>query len=324
MEHTPRTRMLVNPQSSSLGAPNPCDAGARTRMTMPSRRRALLAIGGVLVPGAHVGAPRTQAPSTVAVPWSPPCPDPLLQSAIAAVAQPSGSVSVAVHHLATGQGAAIDADVIAPPASLFKLGIMVAVMRDLDAGRLSAEMTLDILEGDWAPGAGVLQDRIGQAVTVAEALRLMIGISDNVAAFVLLRAIGSQRLNDCTASLGMARTRFYVDERPDETSAGDVATILARIATGEAAGPTSTRAMLDLLSQRQPAAWIRQALGDRVPVAHKSGQLTGVRNDAAIVPTPAGPYVVAVLTHGLSNDAAGERYVIHMARAIDHHLAGER
>ena len=61
------------------------------------------------------------------------------------------------------------------------------------------------------------------------------------AAFVLLRAIGSRRLNDCTASLGMARTRFYVDDRPDETSAGDVAAILARIATGEAAGPSSTR-----------------------------------------------------------------------------------
>lgn len=319
MQRTPRTRTLVNPQPNGLGAPNPTALAATT-----ARRRALLALGGVLVPGAHVGVPRAPAPSTVAAPWSAPRPDALLEAAITAVPRPSGSVGVAVHHLATGQGAAIDADVIAPPASLFKLGIMVAVMRDLEAGRIAAGMSLDVLEGDWAPGAGILQDHIGQAVTVAEALRLMIGISDNVAAFVLLRAIGSRRLNDCTASLGMARTRFYVDDRPDETSAGDVAAILARIATGEAAGPSSTRAMLDLMSQRQPAAWIRQALGDRVPVAHKSGQLPGVRNDAAIVPTPSGPYVMAVLTHGLSDDAAGERYVIDMARAVDHHLAGER
>lgn len=320
MQRTPRTRTLVNPQPIALGAPNPF-GGAEAVF---SRRRALLAIGGVLVPGAHAGEQRAPAPSTVAVPWSPPRPDALLESVIAAVSRPSGSVGVAVHHLTTGQGAAINADAIAPPASLFKLGIMVTVMRELDAGRLSDALTLDIVEADWAPGAGILQDRIGQTVTVAEALRLMIGISDNVAAFVLLRAIGSRRLNDCTASLGMARTHFYVDERPDETSAGDVAAILARIAMGEAAGPTSTRAMLDLLSQRQPAAWIRQALGDRVPVAHKSGQLPGVRNDAAIVPTPGGPYVLAVLTHGLSDDAAGERYVIDMARAIDRHFAGDR
>jgi beta-lactamase class A len=224
----------------------------------------------------------------------------------------------------TGHGASLNADVIAPPASLFKLGFMVSVMRAIEAGALAMDTPFDIREEDWAPGAGLLQNRIGDIVTVGEALRLMIGISDNVAAFVLLRAIGVKRLNEVTASLGMARTTFFVDERPDETSAGDVATILARIATGEAAGPESTRIMLDLMSLRQPAAWIRDALGNSVPVAHKSGQLPGVRNDAAIVATSSGSYVVAVLTHNLSDDRAGERYVAQVARAIDWYFAGER
>lgn len=269
-----------------------------------------------------VGTARASASS--APPWAPPHPDPFLEDAIKAVPTPRGTVGVAVHHLSTGQGAGVDADFVAPPASLFKLGMMVAVMRDLDAGRLTLNQSFEIVDADWAPGAGVLQDRVGDAVTVGDALRLMIGISDNVAAFVLLRAVGVNRLNAVTASLGMARTRFYVDDRPDETSAGDVATILARIATGEAAGPASTEAMLALLAQRQPAAWIREALGDRVPIAHKSGQLPGVRNDAAVVPSPSGPYVIAVLTHNLADDTAGERFIGTIARTVDQYFAGER
>ena len=275
------------------------------------------------MPAAHPNVPSAPRPLD-ATSWAPPNPDGYLYDRIAAIPRPQGSVGVAVQHLTSGQGASVDADKIVPPASLFKLGIMVAVMRAIDAGTLSAETLLEIHEEDWAPGAGLLQDRIGEVISVDDALRLMIGISDNVAAFVLLRVLGVRRLNEVTASLGMTRTTFYVDDRPDETSAGDVATVLARIATGEAAGVASTRSMLALMSQRQPAAWIRHALRDVVPVAHKSGQLPGVRNDAGIITAPGGPYVLAVLTQDLVDDASGERYIAEVARAIDQYFAGER
>ena len=345
MEDTRPPRTLVKPSLVGLGVPN-----SPSGWTQRSRRAF---VSGAITAslGFHADAPftpPTEAQAEVGVPpfsrregglgglgpssqglgglvpWAPPRLDPFLRAAIETIPRPVGSVGVAVHHLTTGHGAGIDADTIAPPASLFKLGVMVAVMRAIEAGRLALATPFDIRDEDWAPGAGILQDRVGETVTVGEALRLMMGISDNVAAFVLLRAVSVVQLNAVTASLGMARTRFFVDERPDETSAGDAAVILARIATGEAAGPPTTRAMLDLMRQRQPAAWIREALGDRVAVAHKSGQLPGVRNDAAIIPTNGGPYVVAVLTHDLANDGAGERYVGEVARVVDRYFAGER
>jgi beta-lactamase class A len=320
MEDTRPHRMLVNRSLVELGAPNP------RRKAVPLTRRILIGGAFAFAPTFQaVASPNGQGDETSGpMAWAPPQTDPFLQATIETVPRPVGSVSVAVHHLATGHGAGINADTIAPPASLFKLGVMVAVMRAIEAGRLAPETSFDIREEDWAPGAGLLQDRVGETVTVGEALRLMMGISDNVAAFVLLRAVSVARLNAVTASLGMGRTRFFVGERSDETSAGDVAVILARIATGEAAGPDSTRTMLDLMGQRQAAAWIREALGSRVPIAHKSGQLPGVRNDAAIVPTNGGPYVVAILTHDLVNDGAGERYVGDVARAVDRYVAGER
>lgn len=202
------------------------------------------------------------------------------------------------------------------------MGIMVATMRDVEAGRLDMDRSFEILETDWAPGAGILQDRVGDTVTVDEALRLMTGISDNVAAFILLRAISARRLNATTASLGMANTTFHVDDRSDETSAGDAATILVRLAEGEAAGPDATRHMLGLIAQEQPAAWIRAALPPGTTVLHKSGQLPGVRNDAAIVSTATGPYVLAVLTHDLADDREGERYIRDVTRVVHSHFAG--
>ena len=328
MQDTRPPHRLVNPSLVGLGAPN-----SPSGRSLWSRRAVVRgAITASL--GFHADAPAIppKAPHTTfqatgtpdLVAWAPPRPDPFLRATIEAVPRPVGSVGVAVHHLTTGHGAGFDADTIAPPASLFKLGVMVAVMRAVEAGRLTLATPFEIRDEDWAPGAGLLQNRVGETVTVGEALRLMMGISDNVAAFVLIRAVSVAQLNAVTASLGMARTRFFVDERPDETSAGDAAVILAQIATGEAAGPPSTRAMLDLMGQRQPAAWIREALGDHVAVAHKSGQLPGVRNDAAIVPTSGGPYVIAVLTHELAYDGAGERYVREVACAVDRYFAGER
>ena len=51
-------------------------------------------------------------------------------------------------------------------------------------------------------GAGVLQARIGQRVSVADALRLMVRYSDNVAAQALLRRIGVEALNATYGRLG--------------------------------------------------------------------------------------------------------------------------
>ena len=78
--------------------------------------------------------------------------------------------------------------------------------------------------------------------------------------------------------------------------------------------------MLRYMAQEQPAAWIRPALPAEVTVAHKSGQLPGIRNDAAIVFGPSGPYVLVVLTNNLWDDATGEAVIARVARAANSYL----
>ena len=153
-------------------------------------------------------------------------------------------------------------------------------------------------------------------VSVADALRLMIGISDNVAAHAIVRRIGVDFVNANNQRLGLAETRYYVDDRPDTTTASDMARLLSLLAQGRVAGPEATAEMIALMRQVQPAAWLPKGVPGTVPVAHKSGQLGGVRNDAGIVYGPTGPYVVVVLTDNRRDPALGERTITSVARSV--------
>jgi len=51
-------------------------------------------------------------------------------------------------------------------------------------------------------------------------------------------------------------------------------------------------------------------------VAHKSGWFSGVSNDAGIVSTPRGSYVVAIMAEGPFDTDGGNRLVGAVSRAI--------
>jgi beta-lactamase class A len=240
----------------------------------------------------------------------------LLDAIRAALTIDPQHAAISVMHLETGTAAAINDDRTVVPASLYKLGVLVEAYRQIEAGTLRTDEPLRLLPTDWAPGAGILQGRIGSQVSVADALRLMIGISDNVAAHALVRRIGVDHVNANNQRLGLAGTRYYVDDRPDTTTASDMARLLSLLAQGKVAGPDATAQMITLMRQVQPAAWLPKGVPGTVPVAHKSGQLAGVRNDAGIVYGPTGPYVVVVLTDNRRNPALGEGAITSVARSV--------
>jgi beta-lactamase class A len=232
----------------------------------------------------------------------------------------AGRVAVVALHLPTGATAAMNAHLPLAPASVFKLGVLVEAIDQVEEGWLTLDDPLRLLPQDWIGGAGVLQGRIGAQIPVAEALRLMIGVSDNIAAAALLRHLGMETVASTYTRHGLVETSFTFDGGPDTTTAWDTAALLVMIATGQLASPDLTRYMLDLLAQWQPSAWIRDALPPDVVVAHKSGQLPGIRNDAALVFGPGGPYVLVVLTNDLIDDAEGELVIGVIADLVHEHF----
>jgi hypothetical protein len=104
-----------------------------------------------------------------------------------------------------------DADEPAPVASAFKLHVLGAVADAVAAGALrwDDELTITALDKSWP--AGELQDRPdGSTVTVQEAARLMIAISDNTATDLLMRTVGREAVEDAQATYGHSRPELNV------------------------------------------------------------------------------------------------------------------
>jgi len=241
--------------------------------------------------------------------------EPALQARLQSVAGSPvhGRLGAVVVDLQTGATASLDAERIYPAASLFKLPILVEVLRQEDAGQLDPESQLQVRPEDWTDGSGVLQARVGDRLTVRELTRLMIQESDNIAALVLLGAVGVPAVNAMDERLGLHATRL-VDHRSvggvsaaaeHTTSPADMARLLVGLATGQLVNQRVSEESLRLLELKQAITWLTDDLPFWVKVAHKWGDLPRARNDVGAVFTPRGSYVVAVLTEdGLADETA--------------------
>lgn len=245
------------------------------------------------------------------------------------VDEPGGSTAVAVRHLRSGASAAHHEDDILPAASLAKLPILIEVFRVLEAGTLREDESVTVTPDALTDGAGVLQASVGEQFSVSELLRLAVTISDNVAARLLLRRVGGvDAVNRTMAAMGLSHTRLYADDRPNTTSAGDMAELLAwldRWPLGQdATGPASMRraarlpprGLAALLALPQGQAWLSAGVPEEVVVAHKSGQLPSLRHDAGIVYGTRGPYVVVGLTNCVADQDDAEAFLTHLSRSV--------
>lgn len=258
-------------------------------------------------------------PAPAPEPISPPSlhPDPELQARLdgVAAALSQGSLSASVVDLRSGATASVDGDRAFPAASLFKLPILVTVLSQEDAGLLDDDDLLEIRPEDWTDGSGVLQARVGERLPVHELLRLMVQESDNIAALVLLDAVGVDQVNATCESLGLSATHLVDHRRGDSgehtTSADDMSMLLRAAAIGELVNPRVSERTVRLLELKQANAWLSEELPFWVRVAHKWGDLPTARNDVGIVYTPRGSFVVAVL----SRDGQPEEVEHSIARA---------
>src|SRR5262249_30616460 len=117
-------------------------------------------------------------------------------------------------------------------ASLAKVPILIETFRQLAAGRLRPDELLTVTADSITDGAGVLQGRGGDRLAVAERLNLPVSVHDHAAAPPLVRRRGGvDAVNRTMAAMGANQTRLYADDRPNTTSAADMAALLAWIAT---------------------------------------------------------------------------------------------
>ncbi len=271
-------------ESSSTSAARSCDSST----SKAAREAEATPDSGRLLPPQSVIEPRT----FTSLPFIEDAP--LQQRLKSIVGAEEGSTAYVVKDLHTGRGASLNRDASFNTASLFKLFVMFEVMHQESVGLLhdSRELTMTPYYDDF--GLGPRATSLCQQLTVHEALQAMMSVSDNAAAVLLQDLVGSPNIVRSMKSIGLTQTAFQVEGI--STSAADTARLLEGIGRRQLIDPASSDRMILLMAQEQFDNGLRAGLPKGAVVAHKTGNYAGVTNDAGIVFTPKGAYVIVVLS----------------------------
>ena len=208
-----------------------------------------------------------------------------------------------------------------PSASTIKLVIMLTAFR----------------QAERIPGA--LYARVaGSSSNVLQLIYPMIRVSDNGAANLLISHFGFDAINRSARAAGMTGThlrRHFLDfsaivkHEDNRTTAADLGMLMFHLERGAREGlrtvasPQHCKAMIGILLGQTDKDKIPAGLPHGVPVANKTGEIDGVRSDAAIVdPFGDSPYVLAVLTENLTDYARGIGDIARISRAVYARVSG--
>ncbi len=217
----------------------------------------------------------------------------------------------------------VDPDEPVVMASVYKLPLLVAFCRRVDAGEIDPreQVTVDPAERTAGPtGLSALRDPV--TMSWRDLACSMIAVSDNAAADVLLRRVGLAQVNETLADLGLDRTRVLGGAADvhrglvADTDTADTAAAFRALTSNDAAlavraydavlaSATTPREMTRLLAavwsdraaSPEQCLFARELLGAQawqhrlrsgfppvgVRVAGKTGTLAAVRNEVGVV-----------------------------------------
>ncbi|GAA2333757.1 class A beta-lactamase-related serine hydrolase [Streptomyces kunmingensis] len=154
-----------------------------------------------------------------------------------------GLLHVAEVHRPTA-AVTLDADEAVLMGSLYKVPLMVAYCRQVDAGVLDPLQRITLTPKDRLPGpTGISQLRDEVSMSLRDLVVMMMAISDNAAADAVLRHVGAEAFDDTCRALGLLRTRLNngaagtFDRLMELTGAASVDAAMARIADNDQAAP---------------------------------------------------------------------------------------
>ncbi|MDQ2931407.1 MAG: class A beta-lactamase-related serine hydrolase [Gemmatimonadota bacterium] len=259
---------------------------------------------------------------------------------------PGAEVGVAYHRLGSSDTLYLNSDASFHAASTMKVPIMVQLFRRVDAGGLSLDYPLllvnqfgSIVDGSpYSLEESVDSDSslyllVGTRVSVRDLITHMITRSSNLATNSLVSLANAAQAESTMRSLGAMNIRVLrgVEDQKafdqglnNTTTARDLSIILTAIQENRAASAKSCATMRDILLGQEFNTGIPAELPAGTKVAHKTGSITGVAHDAAIVYPQKGPtYVLVILTKGIPDEPTAEKLIADISRMVYAHAMGD-
>ncbi len=259
------------------------------------------------------------------------------------ITESGADVAVAFRTLDGPAGAAprlqllIQPDVEYHAASTMKVPVMIELFRQARAGLVKLDEPLAVKNEfasivDGSPYTLSMGDdsdaevytRVGQTMTLLELCEPMITVSSNFATNLLIQRLGApnvQRTVDGMGAGGMIVRRGVEDSKAfakglnNSTTARALMVLMERIARLEAVDAEASRQMLEILKRQKFNDAIPANLPPGTPVAHKTGSITKIHHDAAIVLAPT-PFVLVVLTRGIEDLKQSAALMARIARVL--------
>ncbi|MEP6509729.1 MAG: serine hydrolase [Gemmatimonadales bacterium] len=260
-------------------------------------------------------------------------------------ATPGAVVAVSFEDLQTGQKTDINADTVFHAASTMKIPVMIEVLRRTQLGAFSLDQEILLINqfsslADGSPFSlnkaddedTALYALVGTRVPVRDLLRRMITRSSNLATNQLIALVGAANVTAMARTVGATRMqvlRGVEDQKAfdagiiNTTTSADLATLLRQIEQGNALSAAASREMKDILLAQEVNDGIPAGLPPGTPVAHKTGEITAVSHDAAVVYPPGRkPYVLVVLTRGIKDPAVSATLIADISRIVYAYVTG--
>jgi beta-lactamase class A len=197
-----------------------------------------------------------------------------------------------------------------PQASAIKIPVLMTIFKQANQGKFNLSDKRTVKQADVVGGTGVLKEmKMPVSLSIRNICALMMSLSDNTAANVLIELAGMKSVNAVMKSLGFDKTvlrrkmmaiKASAEGRENLSTPADAARILKLLYDGKFINQKKSSKIISFM--KKPArteSYLAAGLPDSVPMAFKYGGLKEVKTEWAIVLLQARPYAVAVMQNDI-------------------------
>lgn len=226
----------------------------------------------------------------------------------------------------------VNSDEVFPSASVIKVPILLACLKQAEEGHVNLDQLTVITER--VGGSGVLQSLSSLAsLTIKDLLTLVITVSDNVATNMVIDLLGIEAINQEMERLGLKSTNlnrkmmdFAAIQRgfDNVTCPSDMVKCLKAINEGAFLSEESKEIALSIMHAQQFLDKLPAMMDpDRVFIANKTGGLPNVEHDCAIFKYNGKTAYAAVLTDQLTDAYEAKLVISRIGKHVADYLLAE-
>lgn len=151
-------------------------------------------------------------------------------------------------------------------------------------------------------------------------------MSSNLATNILIDLVKAEEIGQTLREMGLQNikvlrgvedSKAYEKGLNNVTDARDMRIVLETIIDDRAASPSSCATMIQILQGQKFRSGIPAGLPSQVMVGNKTGNITRIAHDAAIVfPPGRKPYVLVILTRGFEKEEDAESLMASLSHLI--------